>query len=229
VQLPLPVLAERGIDVRIGMFSTPIGYETSDASVNPFYSHSYIFNFGTPQKHTGVLTTTHVTLLNVYLGIDSGVNTFLGCCRADNNGAPAGIAGFALNMMEGNLTLQALTHVGPEDPVLGLHRLTPRFNANTYMRYLSDVALTWPVNADITMVSEANWIRDDFLGYLQTGKPSPANGYGFAQYFSYRVSDTVTFNARAEYGGTTTTCLSRRIPAILTTSGANWGCRHCRR
>ena len=196
VLLHLPFLTEGGIDIKGGMYSTPLGYETIDPSTNPFYSHSYIFNFGLPFKHTGVLTTTHVnSLVDVYAGIDTGVNTTIGCCRGDNNGSVAGIGGFGLNMMDGNLTLLALTHIGPENPTRGL---APFFDANKNMRYVSDVMLTWKATDAITLVTEVNWIRDDFLGIIQTGKPSPANGYGIAQYFSINITDTVTFNARGE-------------------------------
>ena len=54
--LHLPVLFAGGIDLKAGQYSTPIGFETIDPSTNPFYSHSYIFQFGLPFKHTGILT-----------------------------------------------------------------------------------------------------------------------------------------------------------------------------
>ena len=72
----LPWLTEGGIDLKAGQYSTPLGYETIDPSTNPFYSHSYIFQFGLPFKHTGALTTTHVnSMLDIYGGIDTGTNT----------------------------------------------------------------------------------------------------------------------------------------------------------
>lgn len=195
--LHLPFPTAGGMDVKAGMYPTPIGYETIDPSTNPFYSHSYLFNFGLPFKHTGILTTTHVTpLVDIYLGLDTGVNTSVGCCRGDNNTAPGGIIGLGLNMMGGNLTLVALTHIGPENPKNVLGPLG--YNANQYMRYLSDAYLTWKVNDKLTTVTDVNWIRDDFDGFYSKGTPSPANAFGIAQYISYALSDTVTFNARAE-------------------------------
>jgi len=71
-----PWLTEGGIDVKVGAYSSPLGYEVIQASNNPLYSHSYIYNYALPLKHTGVLTTTHVnSMLDVYLGADSGINT----------------------------------------------------------------------------------------------------------------------------------------------------------
>src|SRR6185437_12983975 len=80
----LPWLTEGGIDVKAGQFATPLGFETIDPSTNPFYSHSYIFNFGLPLVSMGALAVTHVSpMLDLYLGVDSGVNTTVG--RGDNN------------------------------------------------------------------------------------------------------------------------------------------------
>ena len=75
----LPWLTDGGIDLKVGQYPTPLGYETIDPSTNPFYSHSYIFQFGLPFKHTGALATTHVNdVLDIYSGIDTGTNTTFG-------------------------------------------------------------------------------------------------------------------------------------------------------
>ena len=92
----LPWITEGGVDLKAGQYSTPLGYETIDPSTNPFYSHSYIFQFGLPFKHTGALTTTHVNeMLDIYAGIDTGTNTTFGPL-GENNGAVGGIGGFSL-------------------------------------------------------------------------------------------------------------------------------------
>ena len=195
VLLHLPYLTEGGIDIKAGQYVTPIGYETIDPSTNPFYSHSYNFNFAEPLKHTGVLTTTHVNaLLDVYLGVDSGVNTSLG--RGDNNGAAGVLFGAGLNLLDGNLTALALSHVGPENPARVLSPLG--FNANGYMRYLNDLVVTWKATDKLTLVTEATWIRDDFDAFFGSGKPGTTNAFGVAQYASYTLTDLVTLNARGE-------------------------------
>ncbi len=192
----LPVLFEGGVDIKAGQYSTPIGYETIDPSTNPFYSHSYIFNFGIPLKHTGILTTSHVSsLLDVYLGLDTGVNTTFGPL-GDENGSVAFLGGFGLNMMDGNLTILALSHIGPEDATRALSPIG--FNANGYYRYLNDIVVTYKATPVLTFVTEVNWIRDDFGASGFTGKPAPANAFGVAQYASYTLSDQLTLNGRAE-------------------------------
>jgi hypothetical protein len=192
----LPVLTDGGIDIKAGQYSTPLGYETIDPSTNPFYSHSYIFNFGIPLKHTGVLTTTHVSpLLDVYLGVDTGVNTTFGPL-GDNNSAVAFLGGVNLTLLDGNLTILALSHIGPEN---ASRALSPAgFNADGFYRYLNDVVITYKATTELTFVTELNWIRDDFDGIGTSGTPKSANGFGIAQYASYALSDTITLNGRAE-------------------------------
>ncbi len=75
----LPVLTSGGVDLKVGQYPTPLGFEVIDPSANPFYSHSYIFQFGLPFKHTGALATAHVNdTLDLYTGIDTGTNYHLG-------------------------------------------------------------------------------------------------------------------------------------------------------
>ncbi len=189
------VLTVGGIDLKAGQYSTPLGYETIDPSGNPFYSHSYIFNFGLPFKHTGFLTTTHVSpLLDVYLGLDTGANTTFGP-RGDENSAIAFIGGFGFNLMNGDLTVLALTHIGPENAsrafLLG-------YNVDGFYRYYNDVVVTYKASDKLTLVTELNWVRDDVLGTTNSGIPKPANAFGAAQYVSYTLTDSLTLNARAE-------------------------------
>ncbi len=188
----LPWLTEGGIDLKVGQYPSPLGYETIDPSTNPFYSHSYIFQFGLPFKHTGALTTTHVnSVLDIYAGADTGANTTFGPL-GDNNGAGGGIAGFGLNLMGGNLTVLALTHFGPEQATRLLSPLG--VNANGQWRYYNDVIVTWKATDDLTLVNEANLVRDSY-GFVG----QPVNGFGMAQYASYTLTDTITLNGRAEY------------------------------
>jgi hypothetical protein len=188
----VPWLTEGGMDLKLGQYPTPLGYETIDPSTNPFYSHSYIFNFGLPFKHTGGLAVTHVNgMLDIYTGMDTGTNTTFGPL-GDNNGAVGGIAGINLTFLDGNLTVLALTHFGPEQPTRLLSPLG--VNANGQWRTYNDVIVTWKPTEKLTLVTEANLIRD---AYGTVGKP--VNGFGVAQYGSYALTDTVALNGRVEY------------------------------
>lgn len=178
LQAHLPVLTDGGIDVKLGQFVTLEGAETIDPRTNFFYSHSYIFNFGIPLKHTGLLTTTHVnSTLDVMLGVTTGENTTFG--GGDNNTAAAFHGGFALNnLFGGAVTAIFTTHIGPE---------LPRNNHD--LRYENDITTTWKISDALTSITDLNLIRDD---------GAKAWGYGAAQYLTYQFNDLLSVGGRAE-------------------------------
>lgn len=190
--LHLPYLTSGGIDLKAGQYPTPLGFEVIDPSANPFYSHSYIFQFGLPFEHTGALAVTHVSsLLDVYTGLDTGANTTFGPL-GDDNGALGGIGGVNLTFLGGNLTVLALTHVGPEQST---RALSPEgFNANGEWRAYNDMVITYKASDKLTLTTELNWVRDAY-GF----DDRPVNGFGAAQYASYALTDTLTLNGRLEY------------------------------
>ncbi len=186
----LPIFSG-GLDLKAGLYSTPLGFETIDPATNLFYSHSYTFQFGLPFKHTGMLAVAHVSdMLDIYAGVDTGANTTFGPL-GENNSALGGIAGFGLNLMEGKLTVLALTHFGPENASRFLAPLG--INANSKWRSYNDILITYKATDALTLVTEFNWVRDAY-GYVN----KPVNGFGVVQYASYALSDTLTLNARAE-------------------------------
>lgn len=179
----LPWLTEGGIDVKFGQFVTLEGAEVIDAKGNFFYSHSYIFNFGIPFKHTGFMTITHLNpMIDIYAGLTTGVNTTFG--RGDNNGALAFHGGIGFNLFEGALTVLATTHIGPENP-----RGTVGINVNSDLRYLNDVTITWKATDKLTFMADFNYIRDD--GFK-------ADGYGGALYALYTINDWLKVGVRGE-------------------------------
>lgn len=186
LQAHLPYLTSGGVDLKVGQYPAPIGFEALDPSQNPFYSHSYIFNFGVPTGLTGGYAVAHVSdALDLYVGGDSGNGTaFAG---ADNNSAPAAMGGFNLTLMGGNLTVLAMTHIGPENPT----SYVP--GADGFMRSYNDAVITYKASPKLTLTTELDWARDAF-----GVNGSPANGLGVAQYASYALTDQLTLNGRAE-------------------------------
>ena len=169
-----------GIDLKVGEYLSPLGYEILAANGNPFYSHGYIFNFGVPGKHAGALMTMHVnSTIDLTAGVDRGTNTSF---EADNNDALAFIAGGAVKLRR--FTITALTHIGPENP-----RGTAGLRPNRDLRYYNDIIIEWRVSDRLTSVTEFNYIRDDGL---------KADGGGAAQYLTYQLSPVVKIAGRAE-------------------------------
>jgi len=165
---------------------------TSD---NALYSHSYIFNFGIPFKHTGVIATTHLNpMLDVYTGVTTGVNTTFGnhldCFNCgDNNKAAAFHGGFGLNLLDGALVVAATTHIGPENPNTTAVRLACACDPNSALRYLNDVTAIWKATDKLTFTTDLNYIRDDGFN---------ATGGGVAQYVSYQINDWLKITGRGE-------------------------------
>jgi hypothetical protein len=173
--LHLPVLSAGGVDLKLGKFVTLEGAETIDPRTNPFYSHSYIFNFGIPFNHTGALATWHATpKLDLCAGVTRGVNTSMD----DNNGSLGFHGGIGLNLLEGKLTALASTHIGSET-----------INDNQDNRYLNDLTVTAKLTKNLTSITDLNYIYD---------AAADATGYGIAQYFVYTINDVFSVGVRGE-------------------------------
>jgi methionine-rich copper-binding protein CopC len=198
-----PVIFSGGIDVKAGIYPTPIGYEVIDGTGNFFYTHSYIFNFGIPLKHTGAYATAHVTdMLDLWAGIDSGVNSGVPFLRAsDNNHTGALLGGFAINNPIPNLTILALAHIGPENGYVSDASCTTgatacyfngagqRQDPNDHVRQIYDVVSTYKVNDNLSVANETNYVRDDLFH---------ATAEGTAFYGIYKWDDQWSFGARGE-------------------------------
>lgn len=184
VLMHLPWLTDGGIDVKMGLTPGAMGYEVFDPAVRPFYTFSYISDFLVPFQHIGGLATWHVNdTLDLYAGIDTGAQTSFG--RNDNNSLPAGYFGFGLNkLLDGKLTLVALSRLGPEQSLL----VFP--NANSLMRSWNDVVATYKYDDKLTLAAEANVFYDGALPYN--------TAYGLAGYLTYTFTDELSLNARAE-------------------------------
>ena len=193
LQLHLPWLFNGGFDLKIGEYPTLEGIEVISAPDNPLYSHSYIFNFGIPLKHTGVMTTAHVNdWLDLYAGFDTGVNTTFGCCgpyTGDNNTGVAFHGGFGFTLLDGNLTILATTHIGAENPNTPAIAAACNCDPNHALRYLNDIAITWKASDKLTFMADLNYIRDDGFN---------ADGYGAALYGMYQINDLFKVVGRAE-------------------------------
>lgn len=199
LQLHTPWFTDGGFDMKVGQYPTLEGVETIDPTTNYLYSHSYIFNFGIPLKHTGLITVLHATpVVDIYAGVDSGVNTQLG--QGDNNGSAAFHGGIGLNLLGGNLTVLATTHIGPENATSAANGVTLPKGADNKNRYLNDISTTWKFNDKLTFLNDLNYIQDDCqaVGAAGASKCSTARGYGVAQYAVYQLDDVFALVGRAE-------------------------------
>lgn len=173
--LHLPIFSPGGLDLKLGKFVTLEGNETIDPRTNFFYSHTYIFNFGIPFNHTGALAIWHATpKVDLYGGVTRGVNTSID----DNNDSLAFHGGVGLNLLDGNFTLLASTHIGPET----------RDN-NHDDRYVNDLTFTAKLTKKLTAITDFNYIYDE---------AADATGYGVAQQLLYTFNEVFSLGVRGE-------------------------------
>ena len=186
----LPWLFQGGVDVKVGVFASLEGFESTDASVNPLYSHSYLFNYGEDGSHTGVLTISHINpTLDLYLGVDGGNAVSYGNV-GDPNRTPAGYVGFGLNnLLDGKLTIVDYAHIGPENPLL----TDPQ--ARSQIRVYETADITYTITKDLTSVTELNYVHDDLN---LSGNSGGSTGYGAAQYLEYNINPHTSINLRGE-------------------------------
>lgn len=65
-----------GINVKVGHFYTPIGFESVPAPNNFFYTHAYTMQYGEPFTHTGVMGTYRITKnFETFMGAIGGSGT----------------------------------------------------------------------------------------------------------------------------------------------------------
>jgi hypothetical protein len=225
VQAHLPwksFISEGGVDAKIGIFPTYNGAEVMYAKDNMFYSHSYIFNFG-PFLHTGAMFTTHVRdWLDVYTGVTTGVNTFIGY-PGDNNASPSFHGGFGLNLLEGNLTVLGIVHTGPENPKQVGATWTPPSppyapglatqawpntpfscvcNPNSTNRTYANLTTTWKATENLTFVTDMAFNRESGGNPASSFGSIPGNAYA-----NYNVLFP-NFVAPDAYAGYSTNALS---------------------
>ncbi|HEY2483228.1 MAG TPA: outer membrane beta-barrel protein, partial [Caulobacteraceae bacterium] len=180
-----PVARSVGVEAKAGLFVTPMGHERLDPRQNFFYSNSYIFNFGLPRKHTGVLTTTHLGAdVDVYLGYDTGANASVGAGGGFDDARPHALAGLVVRL--GQVSIQGFTHIGPEDtPAV----LPAGVDPHRQLRFYNDLVVDWTVSPRLNAAAEFNYLEDEGLH---------ARAGGAAGYLTYDLSPHLSAGVRAE-------------------------------
>jgi hypothetical protein len=206
----LPVVFSGGIDLKAGIYSTPIGYEVIDAPGNFFYTHNYITNFGIPLKHFGLLSTSHVNdLIDIWAGVDTGNQGSFPKRGSVADTSASILGGFGVNNPIPNLTILALAHLGPANGYVqgdkcsnpGLLCYTngagQRQDPNHHARQIYDVVTTYKWGDNWTFANEINAIKDDLSPALTPGH-SGATAEGTSVYAIYKLNDQWSFGARGE-------------------------------
>lgn len=182
-----------GLDFKMGVFDTIIGYEVFETGNNPNFSRSYAY-FLEPTHHTGLLASYKLTdMVSVSAGIANGwtgpvndkytgassVKTYMGSITVTLPDSTGGLAGSALyaGVVDGDNTGVAATTI---------KRTTSYYAGAT-------------LNTGITGLSLGGAFdyRDDGAANFVT---APHNwAWAGALYTSYQATEKLKLNGRAEY------------------------------
>jgi hypothetical protein len=182
VQFAVPV--GKGLTLTAGKFVTLLGYETINPTLNPFFSHSFLF-MEIPLTHTGVLASYNLTdTLSITGGITRGWEQAL----KDTNGSLDGIGEIKYAKDKWTLILNGTTGDEQADTPLGV----PGHNG---WRTALDLVAQYAYSDNLKLGLNADYgIEPQVAANGSTGQ-----WYGAAAYAGYTVSSMFTLNARAEW------------------------------
>lgn len=192
-----------GLTLKVGRFTTPLGYEVIEEPNTPMPSRGLLFGYAIPFTHVGGLLGWQVDKTvklsyGLVLGWDVG---------DDNNDAWSHLFGFAWTSPQGGDTVTFNAIVGPE-----------RADDDEHLRAVAD--LVWAI--DLTPGWKGAFAAD--VGWEEDAVPDgDAMWWGAATYLSYAPDDRVTFTLRLE-GFRDRDGTRLGTPATLSdvTFGADW-------
>jgi hypothetical protein len=162
-EVHLPYLTRGGIDVKGGRFYTILGYEVVPATGRPLLSVPYMFNYGQPFTHFGMLSTLHLTdRVNIYNGTVNGWDRWINATYKWSY-----LGGFSWTSKEGKAALAVSYIWGPQQ----------------YPRFLSST------NQEIIL--PGNTIPPFLAGRRNLGYGSN-NRISFTEVFTYKWTDKLT-------------------------------------
>lgn len=192
-----------GLDLKLGVWDTIIGYETFDAGNNPNYTRSYGYTLE-PTTHTGLLATYQ---LNEMLGLAAGIANTFGPRINDKAHPPLGNDAESYKTYMGSIAFTA-----PES--LGFLQGSTLYVGvvNGFEASAGDDRTHWYVGGTIAtpvtglkLGASFDYSTVDIDGVSGgAGADNNDNPYAgaYALYLSFQASEKLSFHARAEYADT---------------------------
>lgn len=185
-----------GLDFKMGVFDTIVGYESFDSYKNPNYSRSYGYNIK-PVQHTGLLASYQVAeWLGVQFGVANTVNSAINerAVRLGGKGAVESektyMGGVTLTAPESMGFLKGATLYGAV--INGLNGAATATSADVTSWY---VGATLPTPVTGLTVGAAY----DYRGTSSVGNVAASYANATSLYLSYQATEKLKFNNRAEY------------------------------
>jgi hypothetical protein len=209
-EVHLPILTKGGLDVKGGRWYTLAGYEVVPAVGRPLLSVPYMFNYGQPFTHVGVVTTLHVTdKLNLYNGSINGWDRWI-----DQRYLWGYIGGFSWTSKDDKTSLAITCVWGPNQfpsmlpanqpiyptgyvnvpSIAGLNN--PGYHRNDRTLFTSVLTHKWNDKFTQVMETDQGWERAvpgggaDEVNFVPiNGKPANASWYSFGNWFLYSFNE----------------------------------------
>ena len=182
-----------GLDVKVGHFYTPIGYETVPANENFFYSHAYTMQYGEPFTHTGALST---------YTINSNWSAMGGLITGSNTGGWDG--GFDKQM--GNWggiagTTWTSNDKGTSANVSGTYSKTSETSNKTWAMYSIVLKHNITDKTHFVLQHDHGFAEGVTLYGTNSANTNPltAEWYGINSHLYYDIKDNLSVGMRAEW------------------------------
>lgn len=175
-----------GINIKVGHFYTPIGYEVVTAPDNFFYSHAYTMQYGEPFTHTGILAD---------YGIDKNWSVLGGVVTGSHFGGWDGNFQDGLGNWSG---IGGVTWTSNDEAtslnISGTYGATSETNSAGWGMY------SIVLKHDITERAHAVVQHDHgFAGNAANNGTTDAEWYGINTHFYYDIFDDLSAGIRAEW------------------------------
>ena len=192
-----------GIDWKIGVFDTIIGYETFDAGSNPNYTRSW-GNAVEPTEHTGILATYKISdMFTMSAGIANTLTAGINNRNNYHNGGN-GSSYFGSKTFMGSVTITAPSNCGwaagstlYAGMVYGFGGNSSGIQKGNQVNYYAGATLNTPWKP-FTVGAAFDYVQNYEGGSVFT-VPSHADVTVFGLYATIKATDKLSFSARGEY------------------------------
>lgn len=215
-EVHLPILTEGGLDVKGGRWYTLAGYEVVPAIARPLLSVPYMFTYGQPFSHTGIVTTLHLTdRINLFNGAINGWDRWINerftwgyiggfsFTSEDEKTALAFTAVWGPNQLPyfPGANTQILPTGTPTPPAEFAGRQNPFYRSNDRVLFTTVVTRQW--TEKLTQVIEVDLAHEQNVPFANTISPKnrvlqDAGWYGFGNWFLYSFNEKLTGVWRSE-------------------------------
>jgi hypothetical protein len=206
-----------GLDWKLGVFDSPLGYETFDG--NPNYTHSWGYSVE-PTELTGVEATYTV---NSTLTLSGGAVDASGAGIDNRNGEAGGTLGYGSSWHLGYFGYATLTApaswgwsagdalsvgvlygyvynpaIGGANGIPAAANDTSGYMDNNQVNYYAGLTFNTPWK-QLTGGASFDFVQNYGGGYSEDSATFTVNAISLALYGTYKATDKLSFDARAEY------------------------------